>query len=80
MVLEGDELREAVELRNVSWRELEREMDELFRAIESCDTTDLPASMREAWEAWYERLREAWQREVELHACDMAMIFIRTVV
>ena len=79
MVLEGAELRERVESRNVSWRELERAVEELFRAIE--DFRRMPAVSASSWSELlsrsYQHVREEWERERELHECDITHIFIR---
>ena len=76
--MEGDELREAVELRNVSWRELQRAVEEYFIMLEDfIATTALPSSFVAELRACKQRLREAWEKELELHRRDMAMIFRR---
>ena len=76
--MEGDELREAVELWKVSWRVLERAMEEWIDEVENVIAAGtLPASVIAELRAWEREFREAWERELELHRCDMAMIFRR---
>ena len=58
------------------WREVECEFERfMFLFEEVLRIPAFPASFSARLRACRQRLREAWEREVELRRCDMAAIF-----
>ena len=70
-----EEGRAGMEMR---WRELESEFELLLFLIEEFRDQvpdPLPAPFLERLRVYCKQLREAWEREVELHNCDMIALF-----
>ena len=74
--LESDERKERVEQWQANWRELERKMDEMFRELKIIiDNNLLPASVIAKLRESAQDLSAEWDRECQVHQCDVAHIF-----
>ena len=74
-----EEGRAGMEMR---WQELKSEFELLLFLIEAFldqGPDPLPAPLPDRWlerlRAYCQQLREAWEREWELHNCDMVALF-----
>ena len=74
--LESEERKERVELWKANWRELECKVDDMFRLLENIIEDDtLPASVIAKLRESAQDLSAEWDRECQVHQCDVAHIF-----
>ena len=74
--LESDERKERVELWQANWRELECKMEDMLRMLKIIIEEDkLPASVIAKLRESAQDLSAEWDRECQVHQCDVAHIF-----
>jgi hypothetical protein len=74
--LESDERKEMVEQWQANWREMEKTMDEILRELKIIiDNNLLPASVIAKLRELAQDLSAEWDRECQVHQCDVAHVF-----